>query len=55
MTERLSTYAYTQENPQTSTAAYRLILVIFELLYFTDYILCDEEASTMKKEKNSER
>ena len=55
MTERLSTYAYTHENPQTSTAAYRLILVIFELLYFTDYILCDEEASTMKKEKNSER
>ena len=29
--------------------------LLFELLYFTDYILCDEEASIMEKEKNSGR
>ena len=45
------THTHTEENPQTSIAAYKLILFILELLYFTDYVLCDEEVSMMEKEK----
>ena len=47
------THTCTQENPQTSIGAYKLILFIFELLYFTDYVLCDEEVSMMEKEKKN--
>jgi len=58
MTERLSAHTHTHTHtgkPTDFHCCLQANSLLFELLYFTDYILCDEEASLMEKEKNSGR